>query len=71
MNIVYTKGHNIEKINKWEEQINISLEKSSKFFGLSSTMVSNLGELEDLLYGTIIIGAISTLFSFYSPYLFK
>ena len=27
MNIVYTKGHNIEKINKWEEQINISFEK--------------------------------------------
>ena len=36
--------------------------KTSKFFGLSSTMVSNLGELKDLLYGTRIIGATSTPF---------
>ena len=36
--------------------------RTLKFFGLSSTIVSNLGELEDLLYGTRIIGATSTRF---------
>ena len=45
MNIVYTKGHSIEKINKWEEQINIYLEKpqsSSNFLQQWSLIWENL-----------------------------